>query len=60
MKQIMALSVVLTIGMFCSGFAEENGFDSIEGFFSLLGLVVYEPCDTCCALKKLRPPLYHE
>ncbi len=44
MKQIMALSVVLTIGMFCSGFAEENGFDSIEGFFSLLGLAFIGIC----------------
>lgn len=44
MKQIMALSVVLTIGMFCSGFAEENGLDSIEGFFSLLGLTFIGIC----------------
>lgn len=44
MKQIVALSVVLTLGMFCSGFAEENGFDSIEGFFSLLGLAFIGIC----------------
>ncbi len=44
MKQIVALSVVLTLGMFCSGFAEENGFGSIEGFFTVLGLNFIAVC----------------
>lgn len=38
MKEIMGLSFIVTIGMFGSGFAEENGFCSIEGFFTALGI----------------------
>lgn len=38
MKEIIGFSIIVTVGMFGSGFAEENGFGGIEGFFTVLGL----------------------